>query len=310
MPRHSKRIARVLLVSALVTTGCAEGNSGGSVGPAVVPNSRELKASKDPIGEEWRLSQPWASPTMYNKVAYELRQRAIAVCMANIGFRYVPFAFADTDLEYRLMNPLNRSVASTWGYHDPVMPPPRDGNSDQGPDFVAALTQRPGCVNAADSFVFGGKAQGEYSTAQAGLLAQVDQLIVGVDHSDEVAALVRDWASCMSTHGYSYYSPAEVSRRFSSRPTVSEEELSVRSTDMGCDESVGLTHGRSSRQTAAIARWLDEHALQVSEVESLLRTASLELNRLSEQLEQAGASALPVAPEISSPNESVPPTTL
>ncbi len=297
-------------MACLALGGCLDGASTQSTGeaPAVTIDLGSIEANGSPIGQEWRFAQPWASPAVYNEAAYNLWQDAIAVCADALGFTFLPVQYVDTDLNVRLLNPLNESVVSAWGYHEPTMVKPNDLNSDDSQAFTSMLFEDPGCVDLAAAFVYETEAAKRFGSTLTSLTLKIDERILQADGSNEIAELNVLWSSCMASNGYNFSSPMEARQLYGGSPGITDEERRARLADLACDQQVGLTESRSRLQATKVQAWIDDHAQEVLEIESLLVEAQRDVDRMRELLAREGADALPLTLPTRSTVESVPPS--
>ena len=69
----------------------------------------------------------------------------------------------------------------------------------------------------------------------------------------------------MSSAGSHFGSPEEPRRQFQELSEITDEELRVRAADLACDQSVGLTAGKSAWPRTRVATWQDINAPKITE---------------------------------------------
>lgn len=286
----------ILILSVLLGAGCSgRSSSEGPLEHQLPASANQL--SEFPVGREWRERTVWAHPTDLYRISYELWQEGIAACMASSGFTYPVAPYVDDTVSDRVVNPLNRPVAETYGYHLPAT------GSDQyermiptDEAFTAALSggeSGGGCGERAYMYAYGFPESLEYWDSLDAELARVEDQVLVFDSTDENRELLAGWSECMQSSGHSYSSPAEANAEFSGAESVSERELSVRAADLDCDMRVGLTKTRSAFEQERLNSVVDENSSAIAELESTAdRLRRILADRL-EVLRQNGPSVLP-----------------
>ena len=248
-------------------------------------------ASEWPVGGEWRLSQPWASPQELWESQYRLWQDAIVACVDAAGFEYRPALYVDSDLVFRSMNPLNEAVWGVFGYAEPPSPDPSQPQTENSDAFYASVSE---CADRGSEYVYGTETVSKLSQAQQAAVNSVDNAVFGYSSSTEGARTLQRWSDCMAAAGYEYTSPSQA-RSELSRDPMNDVALDVRRTDFECDVQVELTQSRSKWESARLNSWLDEHALEIDEINQLILASGLETAELAEKLATDGYAALPEA---------------
>jgi len=229
--------------------------------------------------------------------------------MKSAGFVYLPIKYVDSDLDFRLLNPLNEAVASQWGYHQPPQPDSIDQNDHEITGFDKALFDEPACGNRAISFVYDSAAVTRVTMATTTANVQIDSLLVATEVSDARNQRLTAWAECMSSRGYTVASPQAALLAFARSAEVTDDERDARMADLACDRSTKLTESLSLAQAAAVRLWEDSHAQDVAQIENLIGEAQREIGRLNDILATSGAKALLELDLNRSTEESTPPTT-
>ena len=243
-------------------------------------------ASANPVDREWRealdlgiLEDVWAR-------SYNETQRRIRACMKAKGFAYIPVDFVSTTrLLYRSINPLNEASALHYGYHTPPMPSPVDRNDYSLAGFDAALngpqdSPSQGCGVRAHLPIV--KASDTATNDAAALLRSLEDAVLGFDGSRAGLDLMASWSRCMAQSGWRFSSQAEAARRFAGTGKIQPDELKVRSADLLCDKSVGLTKARSSWERSRLDSWLAKNSAAWSALQGELRSAEKALTSLEQ----------------------------
>lgn len=293
----------LLGVSACGTGSAQPGAAGTTVTVPELP-AGALAPSEHPVGREWRQRYEWANPAEYNRAFYGLYQEATAVCMAERGFDYQPYVYFDDASWFTAMNPLNRSVASTFGYHappevewqlrevtDPNARRALYGDDDYDDDGDGIGEGDEGCARPALRYAIG-PAGDAFSELHGVAVPAIERGLTGWSSSPGATAALGAWVSCMSERGYGYDHPDDARFTFAEEPSVTSEELTVRRADLECDVESGFTVARSAWEQAFADAWVADNAETVGEVSAALDAAVRQTSDRLDALRSDGAAAL------------------
>ena len=284
-------LKRIVGASLVVLAGCSPDTPNGDDSPAVSIPAEAALESMFPVGQEWRFAVDWASPEALNRANYELYQAAIGVCMANRGFDFQQVRYVDDSVLYIYSNPLNALIADEWGYH---VPPFLD--SIESPTLSAseaeAVDGENGCGRRAFEFVFGDPVISDFFADFNQAVGVVSGEIAGWETTPSGSASIARWSACMRQAGYDYENPEAADTRYSGTPTVTEEELRVRRSDISCDRAAHMTENRSAYERQQLSSWLDENAEFVVKLNDKMVAAERAVASLRELLSAEGANAL------------------
>lgn len=293
--RYSVRITSLTLLAVLCAACSSDVKDAlpNESTPASVPEAA-ARASEWPVGGEWRFEQPWASPQPLWSSQYDLWQTGIQECMTAGGFQYPPVKYVDTDLVYRLSNPLNSPVWQTYGYSEPPSPEPLSDTSQRPQAYFDLLLAPGGCADRASSYVYAAPDAQRFVTLQSSAIVAVENALLGYEATPDGTARLDAWRACMSERGYDYSQPGEARETFTSDAAVTSDELETRRADFDCDVAVGLTMGRSQWESDQLEKWLADHSTSVLELNKALDDTTKELVDLAAALAQGGPDVLPI----------------
>lgn len=291
---HVRRSFVSLLIILSLGISCSSDKSLSDSEPSYKPgNSDQL--NEFPVGREWRERSTWAYPKVFYRESFALWQEGIAICMEASGFEYPVALYTDDSLSDRVVNPLNRKIAETFGYHLPSMG--SDLSEQTLPTdekFVSELSGEDsggGCGDLAYDYAYGFPESLQFWDSLDAELARVEELVFIYETTPEYQALVKNWSSCMDDSGYSYTTPLEANTEFSGAEEITSKEIQVRLSDLECDERIGLTENRSIFEQERLLAVLDEN----SNVAIDLQSTADELRRsLSQRLANLRANGVRV----------------
>ena len=301
-----RRLARLITACCVLFLTACGNNPAAQTPTTVAPTS--TSQSEWPVRGEWRYSVGWATSDHLASQQYGLWQNAIAVCMKQVGFKYEPVRYVDSDLAYRRANPLDSEVLLKFGYHDPTTRLGPQSTATKPPQaYFDALSNGDGCANRARTYVYDAPAASALAATLNPLTPSADEAVGGYAGSTAGVDAVSSWVKCMASKGFHYDSPDTPRAQFAGEKSITNEELHVRSSDFSCDVASHLTEGRSKYEALRFSSWLDQHAVQLRQVRSESNQAGIEVGQLSTNLVSGGAS---VIPQVTPPPEAAPASTI
>jgi hypothetical protein len=259
-----------LAIILLLGTSCSENSSSNPIASYSPVNADQ--PNEFPVGREWRERSTWAHPSDFYRESFELWQVGIAVCMDASGFDYPVILYTDDSLSDRIVNPLNATIAKSFGYH---LPPLGSDLSEQmiptDEKFAKALSggdSGGGCGERAYKYAYGFPESVQFWDNLDAELARIEEQVFIFDTTSEHQDLMTSWSSCMDESGYSYISPFEANTEFSGSEEITDKEIRVRITDLECDERIGLTASRSTFEQERLLVALDENSSVAVDLQS------------------------------------------
>lgn len=225
--------------------------------------------------------------TALDERKYSEYQRRIQSCMKERGFVYVAVDtdfFAERD-HYRAMNPLNREVASKFGYHAPpiVSLTDRNEHSIAFDDAINGVGENTGSGCAQPAYVeVDSLTRPVFAAAQA-LLNSLTEALSGFAVSEEGSVILEAWSGCMAAKGFTAPTQEALAQTYLGLPEPSPEELLVRQFDLECDLETRLTESRSGWEHRRFDQWKAEYAASLTELDGLIDMASIDLSTMEAQ---------------------------
>jgi hypothetical protein len=273
-------LANALAVGCTSSPSTSTNASASAASVQVALPDAALAVSEFPVGREWREYAELGDLATLYESWFRARDVRIQECMSERGFDYKPSEYTDQDPAFgRVQNPLNAVVAATYGYHVPPLP---STSSPASPDpaFAEALlgtdADPGGCAEVGNQAV-GPIVDAIFSTSSELLLKLEEATTSSWFASSEYPVVVAEWAECMSARGFAYESPLDAQREFVGVSADSSRELQVRSADLECDVSVGLTERRSAFERKGFEAWAEENQAVITELQDEIAQASKEL---------------------------------
>ncbi|RMI13872.1 hypothetical protein [Cellulomonas triticagri] len=281
--------ATTFVLAASLLVGCAPGAASGSATP---------DPERDGPLTEY-LAQVFGDSTDPVALADQQRamQEAVAACMAEQGFDYVPRTpqTAGEAVGGELPEWGSAAFAEQYGYGITTLTELTGGDEPKDPnaDLVAALseagraewevalygdggsTEVSGCVGTAQREVYGGGVLEDptYLAIQAELIPLYD----GVGADAKVLEATRQWSVCMLDVGHDVGSPDEAMSGLYAEVEALDvgagipaelvsREIAIATADRTCQEDSGLTAVRAEVERALEEQFVAEHRAELEEL--------------------------------------------
>lgn len=228
---------------------------------------KEIPIYEFPVGRNWRRTFDFLPTFEQDKAVFSTWQNLIGNCMSSHGLQYEKVRFYG-DIWADSFNPLDKNLASNFGYHDPSRTEMNQHVGDMSPQNQATFEN---CSKLAATKTYQ-VIEPQTKRLQAVLNGLLEH------YSDEGNAAIEKsmdkWVSCMSESGIRARSQDELSLRFSRNKEISNDEIQTRMIDVMCDETAGVTKARSLAEGAAIKDWMEENSSDLAEMRNLYREIS------------------------------------
>lgn len=278
-----------MTVAALVVTGAGAGSAHAAI-------------DTNPLDDGASTILLVSGDSAHRAVVQNATERAIADCMAELGFAYEPVTRSDTEPGdpwasiNRQFGLADDEFIDQFGYGWPATDDAgkEGGQPLGGPEYIAALfgeddddtptatyedestgevassPARDGCLGVADAAVFGsaGRRQRYVALDMALQSMAFDAVARAVAEPDTVAALDA-WSTCMAASGYSFSSPLEPPDEEWPEP-AGQREIDTARADYACKVDTGLFDIFCSHVTRFVSEAAEEHAAELAEWRTLL----------------------------------------
>ena len=252
---HRTSLYSTVVIAGLTILGCSSspGSDATSIAASGVSDSVQL-APDDPLGDSL-FDSTFDIESVVQRV-FSKNEEMTASCMKAAGFDYLPIVY-DPKVYAPPEPPSDPSAVRQFGYSAPPYSPPTTSPNaariSREPQYLEHLQQ---CHD--DTYLLIVPSESEFNRLSELIAQERSQLIAAALASSQGAAVNHAWSECMSAAGYDYASPAEPLAQFAG-DVLEETEVSVRITDLVCQQSVSYDRTLRQQEDELTRKWLIEH---------------------------------------------------